>query len=85
MPVISRFYGIVIMMYFKDHNPPHIHAKYAGYEALLTFDGALIDGELPTRALRLVRGWLLCHHLELMDNWERAQVGLALDYISPLE
>ncbi len=42
MPVISRFYGIVIAMYFNDHNPPHLHAKYADEEALFTFDGLLL-------------------------------------------
>ena len=46
MPVISRFYGIMIAMYFMDHNPPHLHAKYAGFEALFDFSGELIEGEL---------------------------------------
>ena len=46
MPVISRFYGIVIAMYFNDHSPPHFHAKYSGYEALFDFEGNGIEGEL---------------------------------------
>lgn len=85
VPVISRFYGVVIIMYFKDHNPPHLHAKYAGFEALMTFDGALLEGELPNRAINLVRDWIHCHRRELIDNWERARSGVALEYIAPLE
>ena len=50
MPIISRFYGIIIAMYFNDHNPPHFHAKYAGMEALFGFDGSLLEGQLPKRA-----------------------------------
>ncbi len=55
MPIISRFYGIVITMYFNDHNPPHFHAKYSGYEALFNFDGLLLEGELPKRASVFVK------------------------------
>jgi len=54
MPIISRFYGIVIAMYFNDHNPPHFHAKYSGYEALFNFDGVIFEGELPKRASKFV-------------------------------
>jgi len=52
-------------MYFNDHNPPHFHAKYAGYEALFGLDGALLEGELPKRAEKLVRDWLEIHEAEL--------------------
>lgn len=55
MPVISRFYGIAIVMYFNDHNPPHCHAKYSGYEAIFDFDGNVLEGELPPRAAGFVR------------------------------
>lgn len=55
MPVISRFYGILIAMYFNDHNPPHFHAKYFGYEALFAFDGTILEGELPKRAATFVQ------------------------------
>ena len=85
MPVISRFYGIIIAMYFNDHNPPHFHAKYSGYEALFNFDGEIIEGELPKRASIFVKEWLEQHKDELNENWNRAQNGEPLNYIAPLE
>ena len=85
MPVISRFYGIVIAMYFNDHNPPHFHAKYAGYEALYNFDGMMFEGEVPKRANQLIRDWIELHKQELADNWERARSGEQLNYIAPLD
>ncbi len=55
MPEISRFYGIVIQMYFGEHPPPHFHARYAGQSAKVDIDAlTLIDGKLPARALGLV-------------------------------
>jgi hypothetical protein len=55
MPEISRFYGIVIKMYFADHAPPHFHAAYAEHEARIAIDGlALLSGQLPSRAVALV-------------------------------
>ena len=85
MPVISRFYGIMIAMYFMDHNPPHLHAKYAGFEALYDFSGNLIEGELPNRASIMVKDWIALHRNELESNWKKAQQGVSLDYITPLE
>jgi hypothetical protein len=85
MPVISRFYGIIIAMYFSDHNPPHFHAKYAGYEALFSFEGNIIEGELPKRATKFVQEWIKLHKLELEVNWLKAQNGEPLSYIAPLE
>ena len=85
MPVISRFYGILIAMYFNDHNPPHFHAKYSGYEALFNFNGDLIEGELPKRAVKFVQEWISFHKAELEANWEKARTGQPLDNIAPLE
>lgn len=85
MPVISRFYGIAIVMYFNDHNPPHCHAKYSGYEAIFDFDGNLIEGELPARAANFVTEWILKHITELNENWNNARSGQPLKYIEPLE
>ena len=85
MPVISRFYGIVIAMYFNDHNPPHFHAKYAGYEAVFAFDGTILEGELPKRATSFVQEWIEIHQSELEDNWCLAEQGEPLNYIKPLE
>lgn len=85
MPVISRFYGIAIVMYFNDHNPPHCHAKYSGYEAIFDFEGNVLEGEFPPRATRFVTEWISEHQLELDSNWEKARSGQPLDYIRPLE
>jgi Domain of unknown function (DUF4160) len=72
-------------MYFNDHNPPHFHAKYSGYEARLSFDGRIIEGELPNRATKFVEEWISYHRLELEDNWNKAMAGEPLSYIAPLE
>jgi hypothetical protein len=60
MPTIAIFYGIVIQMYWRDHAPPHIHAMYQGFEALIAIEsGKVIGGKLPPNALRMVRQWVL--------------------------
>ena len=85
MPIISRFYGISIMIFFKDHNPPHFHAKYEGHVAIFNIrTHRLIAGSLPPNALRLVREWLKLHEKELMEDWNRAQTDKELKPIQPL-
>lgn len=72
MPTISRFYGIVIRMYFVDHAPPHFHAAYAGEEVVIALaTGAILRGGVSERALRLVREWAALHPEELAANWDR--------------
>ena len=61
MPVISRFLGIIILMYWRDHNPPHFHAKYGDYEILVSLEGQIMEGRFPKRALRLVLEWMDMH------------------------
>ena len=74
MPEISRFFGIVIKMFIDDHNPPHFHAFYGEYEALIDVrDLAVFAGGLPPRVLGLVVEWATGHHGELLDDWSRAQ------------
>lgn len=69
MPELSRFYGIVIYMFAKDHNPPHFHAKYGEYIGIIDIrSGKLLEGELPRRALRLVEDWTELHKEELFFN-----------------
>jgi hypothetical protein len=85
VPIISRFYGILIAMYFNDHNPPHFHAKYSGQEAIFNFDGEILEGELPKRATKFVREWISYHKAELEDNWGKASSGEPLNNIEPLE
>jgi hypothetical protein len=71
MPRISSFFGIVIYMYFKDHNPPHFHAIYGEYSAEISIKNfALIEGTLPPRAFSLVIEWAAQHQTELLENWE---------------
>jgi hypothetical protein len=85
VPRISAFYGIVITMYYRDHEPPHFHAVYGEYQAqivIATLDP--LSGELPPRALRLVREWAGLHRAELQANWEKARAREALDTIPPL-
>ena len=84
MPVISRFYGITIIMYYLDHNPPHIHVRYSEREAIMNLDGYVLDGSIPHRALKLVRDWIDIYRVELELNWQRSQNGMELKKIKPL-
>mgnify|MGYP006286960399 CR=1 FL=1 len=85
MPEISRFLGIIIRMFYDDHNPPHIHAEYSGNKALLDFYGNIIRGSLESRtALRLTREWIEMRRKELNADWERARSGEKLEKIDPL-
>jgi len=85
MPEISRFFGIIIAMYWNDHNPPHFHAKYGGHEILISLDGIILDGEIPRRALSMVLEWLALHRQELLENWVRCKERKPLLLIEPLE
>lgn len=58
MPEISSFYGILIYMYFNEHNPPHFHVKYGDYNAIITIEDGIVKGSLPRRALNLIYDWL---------------------------
>ncbi len=74
MPIISMFYGIIIRLYLIDnrqHNLPHIHAKYAEFEASISIeDGEILAGKLPRKQLRLVQAWIELHYDELLADWE---------------
>jgi hypothetical protein len=73
MPEVSRFYGIVIQMYYGDHLPPHFHARYAGQSAKFEIESlAVIEGKLPARALGLVTEWAALHQDELRAAFQRA-------------
>lgn len=86
VPTISRFFGIVIAMYFDDHAPPHFHARYAGRRALFRIEPpGLLEGDLPPRALGLVIEWATLNRVALMDDWHRARCGEALAPIAPLD
>jgi Domain of unknown function (DUF4160) len=86
MPEISRFFGIVILMHYDDHPPPHFHARYGGDKAILGIDIPItLEGRLPPRVLGLVIEWALLHRDELMDNWGRARRQEPMRRIAPLE
>jgi hypothetical protein len=88
MPIISMFYGIIVRLYLidnKHHNLPHIHAKYAEFEASINLaDGEVLAGELPRKQLRLVQAWIELHEDELMADWELAAAGEQPYKILPL-
>ena len=85
MPEISRFFGIVIYMNWRDHPPVHFHAIYGEHEASITLDGKVYSGALPVRALSLVREWLALHRDEIAADWELAMERRPLNPIQPLE
>jgi hypothetical protein len=85
VPRLSAFYGIVIYMYWDDHNPPHYHAVYTEHEAWIVIaTAAVLHGSLPRRALRLVRSWHRLHQAELEAAWATAQASQAPGTIEPL-
>ena len=85
MPQISYFLGIIIRMFYRDHNPPHFHAVYADFDGIIDIEkNEIIGGELPPRVLGIVIEWSAIHKAELMDNWERARQQESLKEIAPL-
>ena len=85
MPEISRFYGIIIAMFWDEHNPPHFHARYGSLNAALEIESLrLLDGRLPPRALGLVVEWASQHREELMADWEKARNQKPMGKIDPL-
>lgn len=85
MPEISRFLGIVIAMFYRDHSPPHFHAAYGDYEITVTIDSGVVSGEFPKRALAHVLEWLDIHKSELLEDWELAKQREPLKKVPPLE
>ena len=86
MPQISRFFGIIVYMYFNDHAPPHFHAEYAESEAVYDINTLeILRGYLPRRAHSMVVEWASIHRQALRDNWDRACQMEPLEDIEPLE
>jgi hypothetical protein len=74
MPELSSFLGVVISMYFDDHNPPHFHVRYNEYRALISIkDLSILEGKLPPRVVGLVMEWAELHTNELLKDWEMVQ------------
>ncbi len=86
MPEISRFYGIVIGMFYDEHSPPHFHAVYGNHKVAIRIDNlAVISGKFPPRALGLVIEWATIHKEELEKEWEKMMAQEPLFKISPLK
>ncbi len=85
MPEISRFFGIIIRMYFDDHPPPHFHAIYGKFEVQIGINPInIIKGRLPRRAESLVIEWAALHQQELLENWNYLQIDFPANKIEPL-
>lgn len=86
MPEVSRFFGIVIRMYYDEHSPPHLHAIYGEYEAQIGIDPIqFLEGKLPRRAASMVIEWTALHQRELMGNWQAMRRDQPVVKIDPLD
>jgi len=85
MPEVSRFFGLVIAMFYSEHGVPHFHASYGEHRASIEVETGLVRGSLPPRALGMVLEWRAIHVAELLDCWRRARNGQPLIPIPPLE
>ena len=84
MPEISRFFGIIIKMYFNEHNPPHFHVEYQDYIAIINIEDGTVKGEMPRKQINLIFQWLDLHKSELLINWELSNSRQPLIKINPL-
>ncbi len=86
MPEISRFFGIIISIYYNDHPPPHFHVRYGQQKAIIEIESLMIlEGKLSSRVLGLVIEWATSHQAELLKNWNLARQQDHLEPIQPLE
>lgn len=85
MPEISRFFGIGIGMFYRDHGPPHFHAVYGAHHVTVDIVSGAVRGDFPPRALALVLEWARRHRVELLEDWERGRDSQPLQRIAPLE
>ena len=89
MPVISMFYGVIVMMYYFDnrrYHEPHIHVQYGEEEAVVTIpDGNVIEGSIRANKLKLVQAWIEIHQEDLMADWLLAANGQPIFKIEPLK
>ena len=85
MPEICRFYGIILSLYWRDHNPPHIHFTYGDYECSISVIDRVVDGKAPAKVILKVNQWIDQHEDELLRMWEKAQRGEKIGKIEPLK
>jgi hypothetical protein len=85
MPEICRFYGIIIYMFYNDHNPPHFHVEYQDFDAIIEIESGVVKGKIPRRALKLIFEWMDLHKDELLENWKKIEERKTLQKIEPLD
>jgi hypothetical protein len=86
VPIISIFFGIIVRMYYKEHDPAHFHAEHQGQEGKFDFSGKMVIGNIQSKtALQLIRQWAVLHRAELEANWAKTKAGQPLEKIAPLE
>jgi hypothetical protein len=85
MPYVSMFFGIIIRMFYCEHNPPHFHAEYQGSEGIFNFEGDMIQGNIKSNtALKLIKEWAVLRRVELEENWKNIADKTAINKIEPL-
>lgn len=85
MPEVCRFFGIIIRMFPREHNPPHFHAEYGEHEGVFSIEtGQMIQGNLPAKKSALITAWCFIHKKELKSNWIRLEKNMSLNKIDPL-
>jgi len=85
MPIISRFFGIIIYMFWREHQSPHFHAKYGDEEVIVEIETGKVSGNISKRALNIVQEWRKLHKDEILKDWELAEQNKPLRRIDPLE
>lgn len=85
MPEISKFFGIIVSLYWRDHNPPHIHFTYGDYECSISVLDRVVDGKAPSKVIAKVNEWMNLHEAEILTLWEKAQKGEKIGRIEPLK
>ena len=85
MPIISRFFGILIYIYWREHEPAHFHAKYGSEDIIVEIETGKVTGKISKRALSMIQEWRKIHKKELMNDWELAKQKKSLAKIEPLE
>lgn len=86
MPTICIFRGIKIYMNWREHQPPHFHAKYGSDEVAISIsDIEVLEGSLPNKQLKMLLGWTALHQEELLENWQLAEQKQDLFPIEPLK
>ena len=85
MSEICRFYGIIILMFADDHNPPHFHVRYGDKRAVISIKKGIVTGQMSRKELAKIYTWMDLHYDEIMNNWNRLKDGQEPLPIKPLE